>query len=152
MHMADRLFSKEGLSTTVNRDSEANRIVTSINGAQNRLSPHRQGVQTPDLENVFDPVIGELQQMTIEAHTRGDKSWVSDCIMILEHVAPYIHIGDRNKVLRMLIKTVRDAWQALEDDSGVPRPGVGANIRKITGGFLGKIGQTLQTWGKKLGS
>lgn len=119
--MADRFFSKEGLTTAINRDAVANRIVSRINGVQNALMDSSD--PTPATSVLFASVAVLVTELTEKASRDGDTEWPKDMEAVIRHIVPiYAHRAEVIKELeQMLISALRKSWEQTERSQGHTR-------------------------------
>ncbi|ALM10332.1 MAG TPA: hypothetical protein DEB30_05145 [Candidatus Peribacter riflensis] len=146
--MADRFFSKEGLQTSVNRDAEANRIVSRINGVQNALfredSDPKKEMPVPAV--LYASVFALVAEMTQEASGRGDTAWPNDMEQVLRFVVP-IYARDQKEALDMLLFALRSSWRQSEATNG-RKVTVGQRIDSLVRGVRGAVGR-FENWAKR---
>lgn len=136
--MADRRFSEEGLTTTRNRDQLANRISKSLQGIQNALS---QETSDRTLEEQYEPLISDLQYLTIQAFEEGDQNWVNDCTAAIEFIVRQFATNPK-PLRKLLVDTVTDAWERLKEDRIIEQEAKG-DVAVRQESILSKIGRAL---------
>lgn len=139
------------MHTSVNRDPEANRIVSRINGVQNALFPQEGELPRtiPVPAALFAPVSQLIAEMTQEASERGDETWLSDMESVLRCVVP-IYARDPKEVLDMLLFALRSSWRQAEAMSGRGKT-VSQGIGTITGKVRDALGNFEQWLKKQMG-
>ncbi|MDO8468818.1 MAG: hypothetical protein Q7S29_03620 [Candidatus Peribacter sp.] len=146
--MADRFFSQEGLRTSINRDADANRIVSRINGVQNALFREDRDpkLEMPVPAVLYASVSALIAEMTQEASGRGDTAWLGDMEQVLQFVVP-IYARDPKEALDMLLFALRSSWRQSEAMNGRGKA-VSQGVGAITGKVRGALGN-LEQWLKK---
>jgi len=145
--MADRPFSQEGLRTSIDRDSEANRIVSSITGAQNAVMDQFESLQVLPVPAVLFASVSRLvAEMTQEASARGDAAWVSDMEQVLRFVVP-TYSRQPKETLDMLFHALRSSWRQAEAMNG-RKVTVGQRIGSMVQSVRGAVGR-FENWAKR---
>jgi len=148
--MADRFFSQEGkLRTSLNRDTEANRIVSSLTGAQNNLTRQAQSgsLQVIPVPTVlYASVFQHVAEMTQEASARGDTAWLTDMEQVLRLVVPE-YARQPEETLGLLLFALRSSWRQAEEMNG-RKMTVGQRIDSLVQSVRGAVGR-FEKWAKR---
>ena len=136
IRMADREFSKEGLSTVKNRDAIANRIEASLHTIQGKLA--QRPSQDLSLEEQYESLISDLQYQTIQAFEEGDQEWVRDCTAVIAFMT-----AQNAGIQQLLTDTVANAWERLKEDRVITKQAKEGDIAVRQENILTKFGRAL---------
>lgn len=147
--MADRLYEKEGLRTSRNRDREANMLSTRIVNAQNHVYGRTDG-NTVDETGMYDGVADLVGEMTRNAWANGDSVWRQDMRAIIRYVVA-IYGGTHKKPLKdKLLARLDEIWKEVSGESAqhMVIGNIAAGIKDVAGRARAALGN-FEQWAKK---